>query len=167
MKFRNQRKWSERSFWPYIKPWFSEFSKRGCLQWCAIPITLPDKQLPVSEEFSIRDTAQPCCIFHLRRCVIYIHFYGINLITQGVTTPSFASGATKHSKSSAAGIWSGFNLKRCVTAHAVPTGYPGKGDVLSLHTGLRLCASDKSVPYVCSLSRSEQRKQLSLLLSSK
>jgi len=50
---------------------------------------------------------------------------------------------------SAAGIWSGFNLKRCVTAHAVPSGCPGKGDVLSLHTSLCFCASDKLVPYVC------------------
>jgi len=36
--------------------------------------------------------------YFLLRCAIYIHFYDINLITQGVITPNLASGATIYSK---------------------------------------------------------------------
>lgn len=149
-------------FWPS-----SEFSRRGSVWRCAPPITPSDKRLSVSEEVSVPDAAPPAArrIFHLLRCVIYIRFYGISCITHAVISPSFASGVTKHSEGSAAGIWSGFNFKRCETAPAVPTGCPGKADVLSLHTGLCFC--DKLVLCVCSLSWSEQRKRLSLLLSSK
>lgn len=168
--FPNVCRWSERSFWPFIKPCFSDsvLSSAGGDLCGAVSHQLPcltNSFLFQKSPYQTQHSLPACCIFHLLRCVIYKHFYRISCVTQGVISPSFASGVTKHSKRSAPGIWSGFNFKRCVTVPAVPTGWAGKAVVLSLHAGLCFC--DKLVLYICSLSWSEQRKPLSLLLSSK
>lgn len=83
--FPNVCRWSERSFWPFIKPCFSDsvLSSAGGDLCGAVPHLLPcltNSFLFQKSPYQTQHSLPACCIFHLLRCVIYKHFYRISCL---------------------------------------------------------------------------------------